>query len=103
MRVFVVIRETLGRLGIHAPKAFEKFRNFNKRNVCGLVVYLSYNISTVVFLIYDAETMSEYSDSIYLFSVTFVLNAMYINLIVNTKEIFNLVERLENIIQKRKH
>lgn len=102
MRVFVVIRESLGRLGIHAPEAFEKFRKFNKRNICGLAVYLFCDISTVMSLICDAQTIAEYSDSIIAFSATFFINGMYINFIVNTQEIFNLVQRIENIIQKRR-
>lgn len=103
MQRLVMIRESLSRLGISEPQAFEKFRRFNKRNICGLAVYIIYNILSVMSIICDAETLSEYSDGIFIFSSTMVLNGYFINFVVKTQDTFILIENFENIIQKRKY
>lgn len=102
MHILAAVRESLGRLGIYAPKPFEKFQRFNKRNVCGLSLFMFYNILSGMSLIYDAVTISEYSDAIFIFSKTIILSGFYINVVVKAEDIFKLFDKYENIIEKRK-
>lgn len=103
MQAFVAIRESMSRLGIYAPQAFEKFRCINKINVCGLAVLMFYNILSLMSIICDAETMSEYSDGIFIFSGMLVSIGYFVTLVVQTQEIFIIIENVENIIQKREY
>lgn len=101
MQGFVAFRESMSRCGIYAPQSFEKFRFFSKRNACGLGVLMFYDTLSLMSIIFDAETLSEYSDSIFIFSGTLSLIGYSINFVVKTQDTFILIKNIENIIQKR--
>lgn len=102
MQVLVLVQESLSNLGVYPPQTLEKFRLFNGRNVFGLALFMLFNSLSAMSIIRDAETISEYSDALFIFTKTMILSGFYINFIVKAQATFILIEKFENIVQKRK-
>lgn len=102
MKLFGLLRKNLKLLSIYAPVEFDKSKRINLHNVLIIIGGVLFTVMSVIYLIYEPNSITEYSESAYGTSTTFCITWSCILLVYNTTKIFNLIERFESLIQPRK-
>lgn len=95
MKIFQVTRKNLAAAGISPNLSFQPYP-FNERIVCGFLALIFYIICNVVYLFYEAITFTEYTRSIYMASVAALIIFVLLIFILNVKELFEFINKLEN-------
>lgn len=103
MKIFHRIRDVLLRVGIYASQFNERFERLSWKCLL-LIAHISVvSIFVVIFFFCEAETLNEYSDSVYgITTSSFVALNIFI-MSWKTSVIYQLIENFESVIQTRKY
>lgn len=101
MKVLQSVRNSLIFLGVYQPQVFENSLRLNVRIVFVVVAYGLFGIGTTMFFFVEAETLLDYSDSLFAFSGVDIGFFMLTIILIKVVEIFKLIESFEDIIQRR--
>lgn len=101
MKVLQSVRNSLTSFGLYPPQVFEGFRRPNVRIVFVVVGHVLFCIGTTMFFIWEAETLVDYSDSLFACSSMNIGFFMLIIILIKTEQVFKLIESFETIIQIR--
>lgn len=103
MKIFQSIQNSLKMLGIYRPMVFQQFHRLNRKNV-GLLAYLGvFFLAAVLYIVFEAETFNEYSESFFSVAVGLVVLILLILAILKASEIFELIDNYENVIGHREY
>lgn len=100
MKIFDSLWRDLGFLGINQPKMFHQ-NPFNKRNLVSVVALVMFAVSAIGFLIFEAETFDQYSESFYVVATSICYTECCLALVWKRRQIFQLTTDFETIIEKR--
>lgn len=103
MKLFLRFKNVCKNFGLHETQPFEK--NQHWLNVKAFVVLFftgQFVLSSMAYLVIEANTFREYANSFYLstsFTATFIIGILFI---WKAEQIFNVITNFEIAIQKRK-
>lgn len=101
MKILQSVQNSLMFLGVYPPQAFENSLRLNVRIVFVVVAYGLFGIGTTMFFFFEAETLLDYSDSLFAFSGVDIGFLMLTIILIKAVEVFKLIESFEAIIQRR--
>lgn len=103
MKIFQSTQNALKMLGIYRAQTFHQSNRLNVKNLSVLMLFGLFFIATILYLIFDAKTFIEYSQSMYGFAVGLALLTLFITIIWKSPQIFQLIDNYENTIARRKY
>lgn len=96
MKIFQTVQKNLAILGISSMQSNQAF--YNRKYLLYLLLSGSLIIMNCVFLIYVAKSFKEYTDSIYITSVSIALFISLSFLIRRMRNLFEFIDNLEKIV-----
>lgn len=97
-KLFRTIQKNYARLGI-VPNQSKCFRaKFCLVMAC--LVYCSSTTSSVLFLIFEANTFTEFVNNIYITSAAIMINIFFIVIIIERDKLFEFIINIENLIDE---
>lgn len=87
--------------GIILQQSQQNLHRFNLKNLALIILASFYEISQIK-LLDDASNLEEYTDIIHGVLAVMIYIIFYINIVWNTRELFELVDRLEKNINNSK-
>lgn len=102
MDVFRSIRTSFTVLGIHPVLIPSFFKHFNIKNVIVLLFLGQYAISTAVYFLNEARTLSEFAESFYIFATAALVFVAFLVIIQESSNIFQLIGEFESVIHESK-
>lgn len=102
MKIFQSNLKLLQIMGITSFQSIQS-NPFNIRNVVLLSIFVSSVIMSGGFLFYTANDFSEYTESFYVTSTLIVSGTVFVNFVLNMRKFFQLVNSIEDVIQKSEH
>lgn len=96
MKILQSVQKIYAKLGLCAP-TFSP----NLRNVLTLFILSQVSISSIVYLLLEANTFMEYAESFYAASTTFITWLNFTIVLIDTENLFTLFQDLENAISRR--
>lgn len=100
MKLFIKLQEHLKFFGVYKSPTQQKYL-VNSRNVQALLILVFLLLIAGSYLLFEAETIEDKAYSFFLSDTIFFAVIIFMNLIIKMAAIFELIEILENIIQKR--
>lgn len=100
MKVFRTFRKSLEDIGLHLHSV-DNFNGFNSKNVAFFAFLCISLVSLIIKLLYECETIFDYSLSIFAIASTTVAFLFFPILWWKTSNIFNLFNNLDCYIEKR--
>lgn len=98
MKIFQKIEELFDSMGIRRQ---QQKHPFNARNSFIVALFAQFSATAFIYFLFKASTFSEFANSFYITATaTFNIFTFPWN-IFHTKQLFNLIDQLENIIEKR--
>lgn len=94
MKHFQVVQKNFAFLGINANQS-----GFNEKLVKTCLIYGLTVTSSVLFLFFEAKTFLEFTSNIYITTAIAVINAYFIIWILKLEKFFNLIHKLETLIE----
>lgn len=94
-KVYEIIQKNFALAGITRNLAN---RPFNGVILFGFIVIGSGISSTSAYIIYDAETFADYTQSIYVVSVAIFITSVLLILVLNVKELFDLFDSSGDLV-----
>lgn len=101
MKFFALIQYYFAFIGIDAYHAKQK-QLLNKRSVTALTVIGLSIISKMIFLICKAQSLLEYTESLYVVSTVIGIALVFIIVLCEMPEIFEVMNDYELIVNERK-
>lgn len=98
MKVLVTIENCAKVLGIRRLEP-DQTNPFNRRNICVLLIYVLYFISTTAFLLFDANTFQEFTECFFAFITVLFISIGFLLNILKTTELFQLQDTVEKTIE----
>lgn len=99
--VFLGYNKKLEAHGFTAPNSIEKIFYYST-NICGYILITVSTIVTGGSLIYMASTLQEYTDNTIMFAALLNDALLFVSLRWRFESVLNLIESLEQMIEKRK-
>lgn len=100
MKIFKEIILNFSIEGIYWPQKYQK-HPFNIKNFAILFSLGLYSSLTMLALLLEVETLSEYADAFFATVTTIHCSVMFAVLVWKTPKIFDLINSFETIIQNR--
>lgn len=98
---FEIIQKNLATIGI-TPSLADQSYPFNWTILCGILI-LSLNIFFLsMFIIYDAETFVEFTQSVYMTTLSTLINLCLLVLILKVKNLFKLIDGCDDLVSTSK-
>lgn len=97
MKIFELTLKNFATVGITANLPRQPYP-LNARISTGFLILNSYLICNAVFVVYEAETFTDYTQSIYIGSSTALILFALIILVFKSKKLFQLIGDCENLI-----
>lgn len=101
MKLFQLCQKYMAIIGVRPLLPDEK-RAFNLRNVLILLILCICFTAAIAFFFLDAQTLKEYSDCFFVLFSTIANFVALLFVIIKTKEHFQIIENLENMVQSSK-
>lgn len=101
MELFQLIRKSFKIIGIYPSESDGKFSSLNLRNVTLMFCLFMATGSSIMSLLYECETMLDYSMSIFAISTNVIISIIVPVLVSNSSKIFEYIDDLEIFIQQR--
>lgn len=102
IKILTSTQKHLAFLGIISTQSSHK-HPFNLRNVLVSMMFCAGAVSSSIFLIYKADTFMDFSTSFYTTSEMFINSAFFSVFVWKMPRFFELIETLENVIQKSEY
>lgn len=102
MKLFQLVQKYLNRIGIHWHRSDQQHSPINWIRIVYFTAYAQSIISSVGFMLYEAETAVEYGFAFYVFATACVAAAAVFVAIWKIENIINTIQSFENFIEKRK-
>lgn len=99
IKVFETLKYNFTVLGMNAEQSI-KLYPFNRRIVLGVIAICLNVILHSLFLLYVADGFTEYTKSIYMFSVTLLSALNFVNTILNLTNFFKYFESVEENVNE---
>lgn len=103
MKLFCLLQKYFEMFGIYKTQVYEPSKRFNIRNSLPFIFLLLLSVLAGIYLIFEAKTLNEISNSINSFTSTLTIAGNFAVIIWQTPTIFSLIESFEELIQRRKH
>lgn len=101
MKVFQTFRKSLGDIGIHLLHSADNFNRLNSKNVFIFAFICISLVSSIMKLLYECETIFDYSESIFTIASTTVAFLFFPILWWKAPKVFKLFDNLDRFIEKR--
>lgn len=102
MKLFCLLQKHFKIWGIHNQQSFETSNTFNLRNSLSLTYLLLFSIMAGINFIFETKTMKDISNGIQSFSTPFATAFNMAIIILQSSNIFSLIESIETLVQTRK-
>lgn len=99
MKIFHSSFKCLEIVGINCYQSLQS-NPFNTRNVISLIISVSSVITNSAFLFFKANAFYKLTESFYISCSLFVGTTVSVNFILNMRIFFELINNIENVIQK---
>lgn len=100
MKYFQDMRKPFDILNIY-PNTLGQVHGLNMKNYFFLIVSGSSFTWSVIFMVFQAKTVTEFAESFYVFSIGLFVFVIFAIFFAKKKDIFNLIDEYEWTIQKR--
>lgn len=100
MKYFQEMRKPFDILNIY-PNTLGQVHGLNMKNYFFLIVSGSSFTWSVIFMVFQAKTVTEFAESFYVFSIGLFVFVIFAIFFAKKKDIFNLIDEYEWTIQKR--
>lgn len=97
MKIFQSVQRNLATIGV-SPKLSHQPYPFNTKIITNFLILESFVISNLAFEIFEAKTLTELTQSIYICSLGCLNTYVLSEIIVNVKKLFKLINDCENIV-----
>lgn len=101
MKYFQYMRKPFNTLNIYS-NTLGQVHGLDMKNYFFLIVSGLGSTSTVIFMVFQAETVNEFAEAFYAFSITLFVFFIFVNFFAKKKDIFNLMDEYESTVQQRK-
>lgn len=102
MKFFAGAQSDLAKLGLSSNQwNLNHHHRFNTENILALLAYSTGSILAVLFLVFEAKTIDEFADSMYITCTIIAAGSNIATKILNKKQIFAFIENYEKAIVKR--
>lgn len=98
MKIFTTFQKASEKLGIYRPQSFQLFQTLNIKNFGILICFVFFSLATILYLISEAKTFDEYSESLLGFVVGISIVGCFIVIIWKTADIYRLIDNFERVI-----
>lgn len=100
MKVCILLQNYVANIGIYSVQSGESI--FNRRNVTVALVFGQGFISVTAYMLFGSKTIREYEEGFFGWALLTIANIGIYAIILKTVPIFQLIEHVENLIEKRK-
>lgn len=100
--IFQTILKQFESLGNYRVQAFQKAQRFNVKIAAIIFLFFTFTVSSVLFLVIEANSSKDYADSFYLSTTTVSGSLAVVIVIWNADKFYSLCDKFQNTIQKRK-
>lgn len=97
MKLFQVTKKNLAAVGISQNLTIQPWAWLNARILMGFLVLGSASLCTFAYTTCEAETFAEFTQSIYVGSTVILISLALLNLLVNTRTMFELFDGFESL------
>lgn len=97
MKIFIPNQKYFALLGISRQQSMQPF---NAKNLLSFLILFLLVILCGGFLVCDANNLNEYTESIYITSVTITIATIFLTFIWNMNEFFNFIDEWEKIVEQ---
>lgn len=101
MKIFQFIQMPLERLGLHPPGSKEFHSSYWKRLLV-LSILIHFSLTTLTFLLYEAQTYREYAESFYIFVTASLKIGTFSVTLRKISTLFKLLADYQKTIENRK-
>lgn len=102
IKIFQTAKKSFAFLGIEQNLSMQLLP-FNAKISVGLLMLILAILSNTIYISKDAETLAEYTQSIYVCSEVVLMTISLIMLIYNSSELFVIINRCERIANASEH
>lgn len=99
MRFGIFVRKLAADLGVHPLQPGESM--FNRRNIGIMVIFGLSFLSTTVCLLFYNDTTLDYEECFFMWITLTAVNIGYFVMILRTQKLFQLIERIELMTERR--
>lgn len=96
MKVFKLSEKHLAVMGFTPNQQINNRPEWNFRQIIGVVTYAFYIILYGVYIIFEANSLDEYMDSIFLLNAIVAVMICFINIIFKNDKLFEMIEQFGN-------
>lgn len=97
LKSFEIIQKNLAFAGI-TPNLANQSYPFNRTILFGFLTLGSAIYCSVVFIIYEADTFAEYTQSVYVVSLAILIILVLLMMVLKVKKLFNFIDCCEDFI-----
>lgn len=101
LKIFKLTKKNFAAIGI-SPELVNHPYPFNVRILLGLLILMASVTCNLLYIICEAKTFAEYTQSIYTFSLAAVITLGLVIVLLNVAELFNLINGFENLVNASK-
>lgn len=98
MKIFQLTQRNFATIGISADSSTQSSYRFNGRIFVGVFILGSIAICNFIYIFYEAETSAEYTESIFMSTLSIPFFLALLILILNVKKLFELINNCENLV-----
>lgn len=89
-------------IDISPSQQLQKKRFFHWKYVLVFIYFTLFSVATLVFFLFEAKSMAEYSTCFYTFTSLLLSTCCYLTIILHTDDMFRMIEKCEKFIENRK-
>lgn len=101
MKFFTTALENFAFLGIEWDESSQKY-TFNRKNIIPQIVCVHCITLTLLFLIYDAKSFVEYTETLFILSTAFLCGIVYISVYIKVNVLHNFFESCNSVANMSK-
>lgn len=98
MKIFQLTQRNFATIGISADSSTQSSYQFNGQIFVGVFILGSIAICNFIYIFYEAETSAEYTESIFMSTLSIPFFLALLILILNVKKLFELINNCENLV-----
>lgn len=99
MKLFEVIQTHFGYWAIYRSR--QKNSPFNWKNIAIIFLFVQFIIKSVAYFLFSASTFGEHTETFFSFTTGIVIAICYLSIVYKSVDIFDLIDNMEEAIQKR--